>query len=296
MEDSLTLVTGSTGFIGRHVVAAARSAGTPIRTASRSGIPTPDHRTVDLCDPRQVDGLCEAVRAVIHCASAIGSDPATVWATNARGTETLLAEAARANVINVVYLSTAAVYQDGAHQGPTEDELSTGPGSETSKSRLVAERLVLEHGGIVVRPHLVVGAGDRWVVPGALAAIELLAPARTTARHTIIEAEDLARLLLALSRSDTSGVFHAGYLAPVTLDDLLRGVPQDLRTPRHEQGVIGDRHATPSPPERRLRSLALQDHYYDCHKIWSTTDLEPLHETQPITADAVEWYRSLLTP
>lgn len=120
------LITGATGFIGSHVVAAARRIpGARLRlmthrTAPDSG-PDPVTGTGtrvetvygDLADPASLHGSCGGIDALIHCASQIGGDAGTTTTVNDHGTRALVDEAVRSGVARIVHLSTASVYGRG---------------------------------------------------------------------------------------------------------------------------------------------------------------------------------------
>lgn len=237
------LITGTTGFIGSHVVAAARTVpGLRLRLMThRTALPAsaapPGAETVygDLADPATLRGSCEGVDAVIHCASWIGGDEPTARSVNAEGTRALVEEADRCGVTRIVYLSTASVYGRGPFTGLRPGQAEPAPASATSLTRAAAEQHVLAAGGAVVRPHLVYGAGDRWAVPGLVGLLRQLSavPAGCRARHSMIDVEALGRALLsaALSPKEPAGVYHVNHPEPVRSSQLLSTVVDELRLP-----------------------------------------------------------------
>lgn len=121
------LVTGASGFIGRHVVAALEAAGETvigldIREQSRAGWFVQG-------DIRNADRLCNVVHnlrpdAVIHLAARVGvresvADPSGYLETNVLGSLNVL-EACRLNgVQQLVMASTSSVYGNAPHQVET---------------------------------------------------------------------------------------------------------------------------------------------------------------------------------
>lgn len=110
------LVTGGSGFIGRHVVRALRGAGCDVVVLD---LRPPDDQTVrsvigDVADPDTVAaGLADA-DAVVHLAAVTSvlrsvEAPAATYQTNVAGTATLLEGARAAGVGVVVLASTNAV-------------------------------------------------------------------------------------------------------------------------------------------------------------------------------------------
>ncbi|MGJ3560234.1 NAD-dependent epimerase/dehydratase family protein [Streptomyces sp. INA 01156] len=165
------LLTGGTGFIGSRVAAAAhRHPDTHVRLLSRHALHTPteaEAETVpgDLADPASLYGSCTGIDVLVHCASRVSGDPESLAAVNDRGTKALVEEAVRGGVRRILYVSTAAVHGRGPFHGVRPGEAPVVPASATSRARAAAERHVLDAGGLVLRPHLVYGEGDRWMVP-----------------------------------------------------------------------------------------------------------------------------------
>ncbi len=94
------LITGATGFIGRHLVARGAEIGALVITTSRSKATSGEarHVTIDLCDRARVLDMLREVAPVgiLHAASAGASAKvgfAELMRTNVVGTENLLAAA-----------------------------------------------------------------------------------------------------------------------------------------------------------------------------------------------------------
>jgi len=123
------LVTGGSGFIGRHVVAALRAAGDDVTVADRSPHPDPSVPAVvgDLTEPGAVErALGDGTTAVVHLAaltSVLGSieRPVETYRTNVGVTAALLERCRTLGVGCVVLASTNAVVGSGA-TGPCIDE------------------------------------------------------------------------------------------------------------------------------------------------------------------------------
>lgn len=168
------LITGATGFIGSHVVAAARTVPglrprlMTHRTALPSSAVPPGAETVygDLADPVTLRGSCEGVDAVIHCASWLGGDEPTARSVNAQGTRALTEEAARCGVTRIVYLSTASVYGRGPFTGLRPGQAEPAPASATSLTRAAAEQHILAAGASWCARTSCTGPGTAGPCPG----------------------------------------------------------------------------------------------------------------------------------
>ncbi|MDL2078759.1 NAD(P)-dependent oxidoreductase [Streptomyces sp. GXMU-J15] len=310
------LITGGTGFVGSHV-AALLADGPDAANAPRLRLlvhhrpTTPDDtgrvevRRGSLTDPRSLRGVCDGVDTVLHLASLIGGSPADCAAVNDAGTGALLEEAARAGVERIVQLGTTAVYRDEPHTGAREGEPVLGPSSPTSVSRLAGEERVLAAGGVVLRPHLVYGPGDVWVVP---ALVDFLTAFPRwidggRARTSLIGVHDLARAVAALSlrpELPRGQVLHAARPDPVPVRDLVGAVCRELRLPLPEGEVSLARAAALTgadrdPLVRRRLSLLAVDHWYDSSRLWQLLDMAPLDDFARDFAVGAAWYRSLLS-
>lgn len=310
----VVLLTGATGFIGSQVLRqlAAERPGCRIRVLTRRRdlrVPAgAEVETVygDLAVPSSLRGVCDGVQTVLHLASQIGGPAEQLRRVNEAGTVELLAEAARGGARRVLYLSTTAVYQDGVHRELTEHQAELRPGSETSRTRLAAERAVLAAGGVVIRPHLVYGTGDTWVVP---ALVELLERVPHwidggRARMSLIAVDDLARPVAALALAPWQPVpggriYHASHPEPVPVRELVTAVCEGLGRPLPVGEVTlaeaGRRLAAAGEDswQRRLSLLAVE-HCYRSERLWRRTGCDPGPGLASRFPDHSAWYRELI--
>ncbi|MBP2327143.1 nucleoside-diphosphate-sugar epimerase [Kibdelosporangium banguiense] len=305
------LVTGATGFIGSAVVREllTQHAGRRVRVLTRQPIPqwmTEAGVTAvrgDLTQPSTLQGMCAGVGTVLHFASQIGGDPKTCAAVNEHGTRALLDEARRSGVTRVICLSTSAVYGMGAHRGFGESELVPAPVSVTSRTRLAAERMVLAVGGMVLRPNVVYGNGDRHVVPTLvrwLRSVPMWADGGS-ARMSLVAVTDLAAAAVALAgmKWDIGRVFHVNHPQPVRARELITRVCELLELPLPEGDLsVADhrtmtREAMPALTDHQ-HSMLVEDHWYDSSGIWDFTGLAPGPGLIARLPEAAGWYRDRL--
>ncbi|MGW7556093.1 NAD-dependent epimerase/dehydratase family protein [Streptomyces rimosus] len=343
------VVTGATGFIGSavlrellrtepgsspsthpdseptpsprplHIRAASRK---PAAASDSTTAPRLDWARADLADPASLRGLCEGADVLLHLASDIGRDAEHCELVNVRGTAALVDEAVRAGVGRIVHLSTAAVYGAGPHSGLDVDEIPPAPVSAASRTRLAAEQPVLAAGGTVLRPGLVLGAGDRWVVP-ALAELLGRVPARWDGGRgllSVVSVEDLARLFvrLALGPYDTSGapeasgaldssgiprgIHHASHPTPVSNGDLMDTLLAHDVFPDAPAALpdlswadcLQRLEATPGRVSERQFALLARDHWYRSEEVWTAAACAPGPGPLARLADSADWYRAHL--
>ncbi|MFE2508260.1 NAD-dependent epimerase/dehydratase family protein [Streptomyces naganishii] len=257
----------------------------------------------DLGDPPSLYGLCEGVETVVHCASLIDGTDEECEAVNVRGTEALVKEAQRAGVSRVVYLSTASVYGRGTFRDARAEVLVRNPGSPTSRTRAVAEDIVLAAGGTVLRPHLVYGTGDRWVGPGLVTLLRTIDAGVQgwRARVSAIDVNDLARVVLetALAPGDRlkTCVYHANHPRPTTAGTLLRVFAELAElAPNERMLTYGQAAERLRAVGRSANSLDMMvtDHWFESGRLWSDLGVEPGAGFEEGMARHAAWYRATL--
>ncbi|GAB2734501.1 NAD-dependent epimerase/dehydratase family protein [Streptomyces bullii] len=301
------LLTGATGFVGSRVAdAARRQDGVRLRSLSRRTPPPgtgaeADHVHGNLADPRSLYGSCAGADVLVHCASSIGGGPETAVAVNDRGTRALVDEAVRHGVRRIVYVSTAAVYGRGPFHGVRPGEVPLAPASATSRTRAAAERHVLDAGGLVLRPHLVYGEGDRWVVPGLVGLMRELSATVTgcEALHSMIDVATLGRAVVAAALSPTpaSGVHHVNHPEPVSCSELLAAVCGQVAAPGGGAAVdvtTARERAAGSPSARHHLAMLTVDHWFADDTFWKDLDCDPGEGFATAFSRAAPWYRSFL--
>ncbi|MFJ9844472.1 NAD-dependent epimerase/dehydratase family protein [Kitasatospora sp. NPDC101155] len=319
-EAATVALTGATGFIGSAVLAALTARGVRVRALVRREPPAPgggvdrilgdrlgevDWIRGDLADRAALAGLCEGAGVLLHLASLVGGGAEDCEAVNDRGTAAVMAAAGRAGVGRIVHLSTTAVYGEGPHSGIDVDGVPPAPFSEASRTRLIGEQHALGAGALVLRPALVTGAGDRWVVPG-LAELARRVPARWEggrARLSLVDRTDLARLITALALDAPApvvGVQHAAHPTPVRVGELLDslaalGLLPVLDGPALPWAECRRRlAATPGRVSERQFTMIARDHWYRSEEIWRLAACPPGPGPLARLTEAASWYRTAL--
>ncbi len=187
-------VTGGTGFVGGHVLAAATAQGHSVRAlARRPQPPLPGVEWIagDLAAP---GALCDGADAVIHIAGTINApDRAAFDAGNVAGTASIVAAAQRAGVRRFVHVSSLTAREPGL--------------SDYGASKAAAEQIVAASGldAAIIRPPGVYGPGDRETLPLFQMVARGFAVVPGPGRGSWIAAGDLAAALLAVAGSDWRG-------------------------------------------------------------------------------------------
>ncbi len=182
--DGLVLVTGASGYLGRHVAASLLRCGARVRVLVRDPSTlasdlegTAEIALGNLIDPESLGSATRGADLVVHCA-AVTTNSVPWWVheqTNVEGTRAVLEAAREAGAGRLVHVSTVAVYgaEEGSDRTLSEKEAPPRKVSRWAyyrRSKLAAEQLVMDgaEGGpevVVVRPGIVYGPG-RLPLPG----------------------------------------------------------------------------------------------------------------------------------
>lgn len=167
------LITGSSGFVGRHLCAQLQRQHKSVITLSRSGnrlSGVDQHRQVDLLAPSLPVGLLSGIDVVIHLAGLAHqpatrkNDPQPYFELNRDATLKLANAANKAGVKKFLFVSSVkAARYDSAHE-PNDEKVSAEPDDAYGLSKRQAEQALLGMRPtgmdiIIVRPGLVYGAG-----------------------------------------------------------------------------------------------------------------------------------------
>jgi deazaflavin-dependent oxidoreductase (nitroreductase family) len=214
-------LTGATGFVGGHTLAALHAAGHDVVVLARDrtrlvemaesfGIPLPRVVVGDMTDPIAVTALLEDADAVIHAAAFVSLNPrdqAEMAANNLRGVELVVGGAVQRELDPVIVVSsTSAVFRPGGgvlHSGLPLVDQGTGYARSKADCEAVARRLQGSGAPVViVSPASIIGPAA-GTVPGELAEglARFLAYRIIPTRHgavSLLDVRDLAAVLVAL--------------------------------------------------------------------------------------------------
>ena len=143
----MILLTGGTGFVGRHLASQFVTDGRRVRVLSRAPgrVPLPDAVSWargDLAEPATLQGALRDVSIVVHAAAAMPDGQtraAHLEQVNAGGTNTLARAAREAGVRQFIHISSAGVYGDGSSTAPHCENGALNPGTPYEQSKLSAE-------------------------------------------------------------------------------------------------------------------------------------------------------------
>ncbi len=169
------LLTGASGFLGRHTAHALKDAGCTVRALLRTPQPGPwqEHAQGDVTRADTLDAALTDCHVVVHCAGLVSRKPedaARLYEVHVAGTKHLLDAAARAGVHRFVHISTSgtlAVSEDARAVATEESEPAPGLLARWPyyRTKLFAEQEVRAAAAAgmpatILNPSLLLGPGD----------------------------------------------------------------------------------------------------------------------------------------
>lgn len=249
------LITGATGFVGRHLVPRLLQDGHSVVLAVRSVEACPmgwrdDNRirivvTGPIETASNLDVALAGVSTVVHLAGLAHvprsqrSEDRFILA-NATATERLVAAASDKGVGTFIHMSSLAVVTPNASPTVVDDSSDEGAVTPYGRSKRIAERHVLELAktgtlAVSLRPPLVVGADARgnWALLQRLAATGLPLPfAGVDNRRSRIGVETLAQAVAHLSAkrwpTEKSGNYCIADAEPMPLPQIVALLRQGM--------------------------------------------------------------------
>jgi len=252
------LVTGATGFIGRHLVERLTTAGEQVRalvlpTTNAAWLDSLGVEVVrgDIGDAQAVERAADKCESVFHLAARTESvgllSRQDVHVTNIQGTENVARAALRAGVERLVFSSSVAVYGRIAKDQLIDERTETNPDSPYGESKVFGERVVLSHHErdglpvVVARPSTVWGPGSTsWLgLFQSIASGRFRLIGKGTNCHHIADVSDVVEgLLLCASVKGVEGrTYILAGSESVQLRRLVETIREELGTTRFQASL-----------------------------------------------------------
>ena len=227
-ERGKILVTGATGFLGHHVVAALREQGYSVVALVRDPEAAAAQRLVmgggegvtlvagDVLDGEAVEAAAQGCTAVLHCAGKVSRerhDAVEMARVNIGGVETVLDACKRAGLRRAVVASTSGTIGVSTDGEQIADERSDPPLKLINKwpyyrSKYYGEQTALTKNGddfevVIVNPALLLGPGDLHgsSTEDVRRALEQRMPLVPAGGYAFVDARDAAEgMILALEK------------------------------------------------------------------------------------------------
>jgi nucleoside-diphosphate-sugar epimerase len=239
------LVTGATGFIGRHVVDQMLLAGNAVRILTRGDRPIPqswlDQIEVvhgELNDSKALQKAVSGCEYVFHLAAEL-RDHTKMDRVNIEGTRCLLEMCNQSRVHKFIHLSSVGIM--GANrEGDVDETEPCRPKNHYERSKYAAEKLVLawcndaDNKAIIIRPTNVFGDGLRNGSDSMPPWLQAIQKGRFVyfGRHAIsnyVYVKDVADVCCGATRFSGTGIFIIN--DPCMLEDFVSAAAEALGVP-----------------------------------------------------------------
>lgn len=320
------LVTGATGFIGRHLIERLVTAGESVKafvrpSANAAWLDALGVEIVrgDIGDAQGVERAVERCRIVFHLAATTESSGllsrGDVEVANIQGAENVTRAALRADIERLVFCSSVAVYGRIARHRLIDESTTTDPDSPYGESKVLGEQVVLSarqrHGlpVVVARISTVWGPGTTsWLgLFQSIAAGQFRLIGEGTNYHHIADVSDVVEGLLLCG--SVKGVEGRTYILAgsesVQLRRLVEMIGEEVGTPRFPANLpaaplhvyrVLDRMAVAligrKLPRADRLGLFLGDRTFDIGRARQELGYVPRIGTKDTIHRMAEWFRA----
>ncbi len=321
------LVTGATGFTGRHLISALCETGASVRVIVRKSSDTTDLAnmpveifTGDVFEEGVVKQASQSVHYVFHVAAAYREAKISnevYWNVHVKSTQHLAkAASAQSEFKRFVHVSTLGVH--GHIENPPADEnYRFAPGDQYQNTKVEAELWIREYAEqhalplTVVRPAAIYGPGDRRLLKvfkmAKMKWVPLLGVGHKHLYHLIHVTDLVDFMIKSASHSKTLGeVYACGAKEPITIPDMIRIIaanletdPKFLRLPVTPFFIAGDiceficKPLGIEPPIYRRRvAFFSKDRAFDTSKMRDHTKFEYSYSNESGLSELTRWYQN----
>jgi dihydroflavonol-4-reductase len=257
---ALSLVTGGSGFIGRHLIDTLLSLGDDVRVLDVAdppgALPQIDFVRGSVVDRATVERALDCVDCVYHLAGI-----AHLWwpakddydLVNRRGTQTVIDAAARMGTRRIVHCSTESILLPRRRNGEARVDESAAPLLEDmpgpyTRSKFLAERAALGAARdgldlVVVNPTVPIGDGDRNMTPPAAMLALFLSGRSLFFLDCVLNLADVRDVAEGVARAGRHGRAGERYI----LGGENRFLRELLPVLERKSGRRMPRHAVPAP-------------------------------------------------
>lgn len=219
-------ITGSSGFIGRHLVRALLKKGWSIKVLLHS-TPLPEDLQKsnleiiwgDLTDRHSLEAGVKDCQIGFHLASALGGrliSPQDFWKINVQGAVNFLQAAQKAGLQQVIFFSSAGIFGRVKPGEVATEDYPPNPQTFYDRTKFEAEKIAQQYSqsGLkitIIRPGWVYGPEDRrtFKLFQAIARRKFILLGGGRARQTPVYIDDLIQgTLLALEKGPQSETYH----------------------------------------------------------------------------------------
>ncbi|WP_420631962.1 NAD-dependent epimerase/dehydratase family protein [Candidatus Leptofilum sp.] len=315
------VVTGATGFVGGALVRALLADGHEVVGVKRpSATTTLQHpnltwRSGDVTDPASLRSLFDEADSLIHAAGMLGQagvPESDYLKLHEQGTYNILAEAEKAGVGRVLYVSSPGVLGP-ISSSPADETTPLAPSNPYERSKAAAEQVAQVYASaglpvIIARPEFIYGPTDLHVL-GLFKAVRdgrffTINGGHNTCHPTYID-DAVLGMLLALRNGRSGEIYHITGPKPVTFRELGQRIAAALDVPSPKLNLphwlawlgaagleIGMGLINKRPPLSRTGvAFFSEDRRFSWQKAHDELGYTPQFDLELGVAETVAWYR-----
>jgi nucleoside-diphosphate-sugar epimerase len=245
------VVTGGTGFVGKHLALALKQLGEDVKVIGRNSLVGEtfrkqgiDFQLVDLTDLAQTTAALQDIDLVYHCAalSSVWGRYQDFYRANVLGTRHVIQGCLATGVGRMVYISTSSVYFDFKDRLNISEDAAFGDRQvndyvTTKKlAELEVQKAIDANGlpGIIIRPRGIFGPGDTALFPRLLRASQTTGIPLIRGGHFLMDLTYIDNLISALvlcraGDSQLNGqIYNISNGEPIYFHDLLKSIDEHL--------------------------------------------------------------------
>jgi nucleoside-diphosphate-sugar epimerase len=302
------LVTGGSGFLGRHLLRRLSDRGIAARSVDLEpldlDLPGVEHVVGDVRDERLIRAVLDDVVVVVHAAAALPSG-GDLDGVNVEASGRLARLASAAGVERSVLISSGVVY--GLPEPPVRETATPRPIEPYGRSKLAAEQVWLERAPapLLLRPSAFIGPERlgvfgilfRWVREGR----RLYVLGDGGNRYQLLDVADLVRAIELGAAATAEGVVNVGGRVSGSVRDDLEALVRHARSASVVTGVPARpaRAALAALDAVRLSPLSTwhrrsadRDLVFDCGRARTELGWEPAWSGADALRRAYDWYRA----
>lgn len=255
------LVTGGAGFLGRYVVEQLLKEGHRARCFARGDYPELKNLGVechqgDILEKEKIKKACQGVDVVFHTAAKVGlfGNAKEFYQTNVIGTQNVIDACHSEGVKKLVFTSSSSVTYSGKNK-INADESDLYPKkflSAYSQTKALAEQKILEENDpkhlltVALRPHLIFGPRDRYIIPGILEKsrkgyLRIIGDGKNLTDITYVENAARAHLMAATHLAPSSAIGGKAYYItqgkPVNLWNWINELLREMNIPQIKRHI-----------------------------------------------------------
>ncbi|HVW24686.1 MAG TPA: NAD-dependent epimerase/dehydratase family protein [Polyangiaceae bacterium] len=313
MTDSVTLVTGGSGYLGETIVKKLRARGDRVRVLD---LVDNEDRPADVefvrGDIRDGEAVRRALRGarVVHHNVAqvpLAKDREQFWSVNVEGTRTLLDYARREGVKKTIVVSSSAVY-GVPPKNPVDGAVAPAPREAYGAAKLAAEQVARDYvaRGLdvsIVRPRTILGHGRLGIFQILFEWVRRGRPIYTLGgganRYQFVHADDLAEICLRADALPGFRVLLAGAVRFGTMRELLEGLVAHAATGSPIRALPFRPTQIAMAVTSKLRLSPLGDYhtlmygremYFDMSATTEALGFVPRYSNAEMIAESYDWY------